>query len=436
MITRLAACCAVLLASAAAFAQTPTARFVLGVSDVDMVGTAYIDGRLGPSVLQRDTLSVFDPRMRGPNVAAIGSAHASNSVFSPPSVLDVAAGGRIALVIETLLPRGPQTTLLSELEAAPGNKLRAFDISTPDQPKLVGEADINVRPQAIAVNPAGDLAVVAGLTSASGLNFVEVLSTGLGRVQTVALPIPLRPDLVFEAVNFVRWHPSGRFLAVHLTFRNQIAFLAVNREADGSITLQPWGNMVGVNKFPLVGAFSADGRHYFTSDLMWGMDVEGFFRTNQGLITTIQVAAADAMGAAIRHVTTAVSLGGLATETIAVSPDGQLLAALSMRNTGQLVGDPLYDRQAGLTLYRIDPATGALSLVSETLFEAVLPQGLAFDPSGGFLYVGVNEYAGEETPLKGAIEVWSVRSGPAPQLTRTNTRFRAPRGMHSVVVVR
>jgi Lactonase, 7-bladed beta-propeller len=221
-----------------------------------------------------------------------------------------------------------------------------------------------------------------------------------------------------------------------MTFRNQIVFLAVNRAADGAITLAPWGNTVGVNKFPLTGAFSPDGRFYFTSDLMWGMDVEGFFRTNQGLITTIRVAPADASGEALRHVTTAVSPGGLATETIAVSPDGRLLAALSMRNTGQLPNDPIFDRRAGLSLYRIDAANGALSLVNETLFEAALPQGLAFDPSGELLYVGVNEYAGEEAHLKGAIEVWNVRSGDTPALTRTDKRMRAPRGVHTVVVVR
>jgi DNA-binding beta-propeller fold protein YncE len=431
-----AASLAALLAAGPSLAQTPTARFVLGVSDVDMVGTAYIDGRLGPTVAQSDTLSIFDPRASGANVTSVGSIEASNSVFSPPSVMDVAAGGRIALVIETLRPRAPGMTMLPELEATPGNKLRAFDISTPNQPRLLGDVDVNARPQAIAVNPAGDLAVVAGLTTANGLNFVAVGPNGLGRVQTVALPVPARADVPFDAVNFVRWHPSGRFIAVHMTFRNQIVFLAVNRAADGAITLAPWGNTVGVNKFPLTGAFSPDGRFYFTSDLMWGMDVEGFFRTNQGLITTIRVAPADASGEALRHVTTAVSPGGLATETIAVSPDGRLLAALSMRNTGQLPNDPIFDRRAGLSLYRIDAANGALSLVNETLFEAALPQGLAFDPSGELLYVGVNEYAGEEAHLKGAIEVWNVRSGDTPALTRTDKRMRAPRGVHTVVVVR
>jgi DNA-binding beta-propeller fold protein YncE len=278
-------------------------------------------------------------------------------------------------------------------------------------------------------------AVVAGLTPAMGLNFVPVTPDGLGAVQTVPLPVPSRPDLGFEAVNFVSWHPSGRFIAVHLTFRSQIAFLEVLRGADGVVSLRAWGGPVLVNKFPLSGTFSPDGKLYFTSDLMWGPDVEGFFKVNQGLITSIRVADPASSGDAARHFVSAVAPGGLASETIAVSPDGRLLAALAMRNTGQLTSDPIYDPRAALRLYSIDAGSGALVLAHETLFEAVLPQGLAFDPSGQWLYVGINQYPRENVVLQGAVEVWRLSTGGKPAATRTGQRFRAPRGVHSLVVM-
>jgi hypothetical protein len=75
-------------------------------------------------------------------------------------------------------------------------------------------------------------------------------------------------------------------------------------------------------------------------------------RPNQGLITTIRLAPADAEGDAVRHITTTVAPGGLASETLAVSPDSRLLAA-----------NPIFDPRAGLSLYQIDPATGELTLV-------------------------------------------------------------------------
>jgi hypothetical protein len=268
-----------------------------------------------------------------------------------------------------------------------------------------------------------------------GLNFVPVSARGLGEVQKVPLPLPPREDLRFETVSDVSWHPSGRYIAVHLTFRSQIAFFEVARADDGRVSLKPWGNTVLVNKFPFTGAFSPDGRHYFTSDLMWGPDVEGFFQVNSGLLTSIRVADPTSGHDRARHLVAAVALGGLNSETIAVSPDGRLLAALSLRNTGRLESEAFYDPRAALRLYRIDASTGELTLLGETLFEAVLPQGLAFDPSGSLLYVGINEYKGRPGLLKGAVEVWRVDGGAVPSLQRTDRRFRAPRGVHTLALV-
>jgi Lactonase, 7-bladed beta-propeller len=413
--------------------NAPPARYLLSLSDTDMIGTAYVDGKLGAPEPLPDTLSVFD--LRRPGGAAVGSVGAPNSNFSPPKVMAVAAQGRVALVVETLPARTASMTLLSELEATPGDRMRAFDISNPTAPRLLGEAKVNARPQAVTVNPAGDLAVVAGLTPAMGLNFVPVSAAGMGAVQTVPLPVPARADLGFEAVNLVSWHPSGRFIAVHLTFRSQIAFFEVIRSTEGAISLRPWGNTVLVNKFPLNGTFSPDGKHYFTSDLMWGTDVEGFFQVNTGLLTSIKIADPSSSGDAVKHFVSAVVAGGLNAETIAVSPDGKLLAALALRNTGRLKSEATYDPKAALRLYRINATSGELTLVGETMFEAALPQGLAFDPSGAFLYVGVNEYGNETGPLKGAVEVWRVRQGATPSLQRTDQRFRAPRGVHTLALI-
>jgi DNA-binding beta-propeller fold protein YncE len=430
----LCAASACLALSSISYAQNAApARHLLALSDTDMVGTAYIDGLLGPAINQPDTLSVFD--LSRSNSAAVGRINASNSVYSPPRVLAVAAGGKVALVLETLPARAPGMTQLSELEAKPGNQLRAFDVSTPSQPRLLSEVQVNARPQAISVNPGGDLAIVAGLTPAMGLNFVRVSQTGISNVQTVELPVPARPDLGFEAVNMVSWHPSGRYIAVHLTFRSEIAFFEVRNDAQGKITLAPWGNRVQVNKFPLNGAFSPDGRWYFSSDLMWGPDVQAFFRVNQGLITSVRMASPDAPASAVNHQVAAVSPGGLSSESIAVSPDGRSLVALAMRNTGQLKNDPIYDKRASVLHFRIDSSNGTLTLLKETFFEAVLPQGLIFDPTGQFLYVGINEYEGEQTSLKGAVEVWRMTSGDQPSLQRTTQRFRAPRGVHSLALL-
>ena len=65
-----------------------------------------------------------------------------------------------------------------------------------------------------------------------------------------------------------------------------------------------------------------------------------FFGVNRGTLTTIRVASPEEKTEP-QNFAVAVTEGGLASETIAVSPDSQLLVTSNMRNTGQLKSDPL-----------------------------------------------------------------------------------------------
>ena len=159
----------------------------------------------------------------------------------------------------------------------------------------------------------------------------------------------------------------------------------------------------------------------------------GFFGVNSGILTTIRVASTEEKGDR-QNFAVAVAEGGLASETIAVSPDSQFLATSNMRNTGQLESDPLYDSEASLNLYSIDDTSGILTKLGEWKYEATLPQGLVFDPSGDYLYVGVNAYK-DNNPLQGGVEVWQVIQEDNPQLKRTNTIVRAPRGVHTLAAI-
>jgi DNA-binding beta-propeller fold protein YncE len=348
--------------------------------------------------------------------------------------MDVTPNGQLAMVVETWQPRSPQATKLSDL--VQGHKLRAFDLTNPNQPRRVSEVEIPKQSQAIQINPSGDLAVVTGLDRANGLTFVPIQNNRLGTPQTLQFPaLTPRPDLPLDGAMSVQWHPSGRYVAVNFNVRSQVIFYEVLRAANGTVSgLKQWGNIVRVNKFPMLGRFTPDGRYYITSDLQWGPDVPGFFNVNQGLLTTIRVAAPDTPTDKVQHFTVAVTEGGLASETIAISPDGQFIVTSSMRNTGKLKSDPIYNPEAALGLYRIDSTTGVLKKMGEWMFEATLPQGLAFDASGNFIFVGVNAY--NDTPMQGGVEVWQLRRGEKASLERTNTVIRLPRGVHTLSLIR
>ena len=407
-------------------ARSPQAKYVLALSDVDMVATAYIDGNLGATVEQPDTLSVVPVPFS--NTSQATTIEASNSIFSPPAVMDVTPDGRLALVIETWQPRPQGATQLDEL--VPGNTLRSFDVSDPNNIQLVSAVEVNTQPQAVATSPDGSLAAIVGLNVDEGITFVALNEQNLGEPQNFRFDLPERADLQTDEVSFIQWHPSGRFLAINLVNRAQVAFYEIV-SANGSVTdIRPYGNSVQVNKHPLTGCFTPDGKYYITSDLQWGADVPGFFGVNRGTLTTIRVASSEEER---QNYSVAVAEGGSASETIAVSPDGQFLVLSNMRNTGLLESDPLYDPEASLNLYSIDSASGISTKLGEWKYEATLPQGLVFDPSGDYLYVGVNTYS-DDNPLQGGIEVWQIIKED-PQLKRTNTIVRAPRGVHTLAVI-
>lgn len=411
----------------------PQARYVMALSDVDMVGTAYEDGLLGPVIDQPDTLSLFAPGQP----EAYATVTASNSVYSPPSVLDVSPDGQFVAVVETLQPRPTGATTLAELEAVPGDTLRIFDIRNPAEPELISEATVPTNPMAVHFNGKGDLLAIVGLAAENGLTLVPFKQGVLGQPQTFSLGLTERDDIPFDPVHNVRFHTSEDILATNLTLRNQVVFFRVERDTSGAIKgIQQWGNIVAVNRFPLMGEFTPDGRYYITSDLMWGPEVPRFYGyRGQGTLTTIAVGQPEESTDSVQHQLVAVTPGGFQSETLAISDDGALLALSNLRTTGLPRDAELFDPNASISLYKIDSNTGALEKQDEVTFEALLPQGLAFDPSGQQLYVGVNEYFdGVSTSSEGGVEVWNIIN--QSKLQQTQQRYRAPRGVHMVRVLR
>jgi 6-phosphogluconolactonase len=186
--------------------------------------------------------------------------------------------------------------------------------------------------------------------------------------------------------------------------------------------------------------FDPAGRYIATADL--GIDKVQIFRLNNGgltlvseassppgsgprhvafhpsgrvlyvineLVDTVSVFAYDAatgrLGAEIQNITTEPPgyTGDKSTAEIIVHPSGRFVYG-SNRGHNSIVA------------YRIDPATGRLTMIGHTTQGVNFPRGFNIDPSGTWLYVGnqkgdnislyrINQSTGELTPTG-----WSVRS--------------------------
>ncbi|WP_292443492.1 beta-propeller fold lactonase family protein [Mesorhizobium sp.] len=403
---------------------------ILVLSDTDMVPTVYETGDLGPSeTVQKDTLSILGlPEDGAPSVTQIA---VSNSTYGPPGALAVSQDGRFAFVAETFRQRPEGATRLDQLPQ--GDTIRSISVEK-ESSKIVNTVRIGTQPQAIHLSPAGDLIVAVTVDNDRELAFVPVTGGQFGKVSSFGLKLEPSTGFIPLRSTWVQWHPSGRYIAVNLVDRNQVAFYEVVRDQGGAVLdIRPWGNRVQTSKFPFVGKFSVDGRYYVTSDLQWGIDTDGFYGVQEGILTTVKLAAVGTSGDAARHTVPHIALSGWGAETIAFSPDGRFLVTSNLRGTGKPDGSRDWTEQASLSLYELDGETGRLIPHGEWPFPAVLPQGLAFDKSGSRLLVGVNRYRNEETPLGGAVEIWRLQTDGRPALVASGESIRLPVGVHTVM---
>ncbi|OHV76032.1 hypothetical protein LCM4573_15430 [Rhizobium sp. LCM 4573] len=390
-----------------------------------MVPTVYETGALGPADGENhDTLSIIAL----PLDAEAEPRHfaVSNSTNGPPAALTLSPDGRFALVAETYGRRPRDATRLDQLPQ--GKVIRSIDLA--GEGEVAATVEIGTQPQAISLNPAGDLLAAITVDDGQELAFVPVREGRFGAVVRFGLGLPPSGGFIPLKSTWIEWHPSGRYIAVNLVDRAEVAFYEVVRDSEGAVTaIQPWGNRVQTNKFPFVGRFSPDGRFYITSDLQWGVDTKGFFGVEEGILTTVRLAGEGSSGEAALHTVPHVALGGWASETILFSPDGRFLVTSNLRGTGKADGDRQWTEEASLSLHELDRETGRLHSRGEWRFPAVQPQGLAFSKDGSVLYVGVNRYRGGN---HGAVEIWNLVTEGGPRLERTGTTVRLPPGVHTL----
>ncbi|CAN7699749.1 lactonase family protein [Variovorax sp. OV084] len=399
-----------------------SARGVLAIiSDGKQDANTYSSGLLADPG-RRDTMTLwtepFDPS-RGPT----GRIEAPNSNYSPSGIAVLSRDGRRAYVVETMR-RPPGATKLSQL--VPSDRLMTYDISDPARPRALEETTVGRQPRSLDLSPDARTVVVLSKDAARPLTFVATKSDG--KASTASFQVPGVAS-GFDEFTFVQWSPKQDAIAVHIPSQNRIIFLRIERSLDGTVeAVRPWGNPVVTNKYPLVGRFTPDGRHYLSSDVNWGPDVRGNSHVQRGVLTLIRVA--ESVDADARHQVTDLDITGQGAESFAVSPDGQYVVVSNMETTGTLPEDPRHNSLALLTLYRLDAERSQLAKISETRYAGRLPQGILFDAASRYVWVGTNELA--EDRSQGGVLVFRLDRLPSPRLVDTGRRLPAPPGVHTL----
>ena len=407
-------------------------RMLVGISDADMVASAYVNRELGPREGQ-DTLSVISLGGDYRQMQAFELNGATNSVAGPPSAVTVSPDGRWAFVVESFKPATPAMKLFTDLE--PGTKLIAIDLSNPRQPRIHRQLDVGTRPETVEISSKGDMLLVT-LHPIDGrqLAFVPWNNGDFGTPTYTTLPGVAADVRVSHAV----WHPSGNYIAGTLVDRGQILFAQVARNGN-KISLKPWGNNVLVGKYPFKIMFTQDGQYLMTTNLQWGPDVGGFWtEAPRGSISVVRFTSEAPQEGEPQHVLVSVAETGVSPEGIAISPNQRLVATVNLERSYLPYDDKRITWFSSLTLMQFNPNTGYLETVSDFPYDGILPEALVFDRSGEYIAVANYDHF-DDARTGGSVDFWRVITNdftnPTPRLVKTNHSVPVTRGVHSMVLL-
>jgi DNA-binding beta-propeller fold protein YncE len=429
------------LSDAQSLSQLPnfTGRYIAAIADDDFLASTYGDGKL-PTPTGGDKLSIVTLPLNGKQ-EAIAQVNASNSVVGAPYALALSPDGQTAFVVETLGAMPAGATRREQLP--PGNQLVAIDLSNPRRPVVRSRMTIAPKPETVHVHPNGDLLAVSTQTPDKEIILIPVQDNQFGQPIEFSLrQLGIQPNPEYFQnglyASQVQWHPSGRYLAVNLDYRDEIAFYKVQRSPENNLQLIPWGTPVKVGKDPFTGQFTPNGQFFLSSN--WGRNFGKEIKTleqrlpeTRGTVSAIQLADLNTPVSQVQHRVVSTAIADISPESLAISPDSSKVVTINMRGTAFPANSPRFTRQATLSLIMLD-RTGQLTKIDDYPFEGILPEGAAFDASGNALAVAVYDYF---TPKpEGGIEFWQVIQKLKPELRRTGYAIDVGRGVHQVLVNR
>ena len=410
-------------------------RYLVSISDADMVASAYVNGDLGPRE-GRDALSVI-PLGGDPRSWKAAETFASNSVAGPPNAVALTPDGRYAVVIETWTerPSAGDQHRFSDLEH--GNRVKTFDLTDPAQPVLVQEHTTLRRPDAVSINGAGNRVAISYHPSGDGTETpLAVYRFESGRLIDRQTPSIAGWEPGQRLID-IAFHPDRNILAmIESTGGATLRFAELGDDGTLSIT----GNVVDLERAPYRVLWTPDGRHVVVNALYWGPDIAGtWVEAPRGSVSTIRMNAETRADGSVRHAFISRATAGVSPEGLAVSPDGRWVATTNLERSYLPYDDSRITWYSSITLAALDQQSGQLTEVGTFPYDGILPEAAVFDNSGTFLAVATFDHFNDRK-AGGSIDFWRIQADPfdiaTVRLVKTEHSVPVARGAHSMVIAR
>jgi len=302
----------------------------------------------------KDTISIVDITDReAPKIVV--SIPLMNSIFGPPVNLAITPDERLAIVANSVDWVQDGTSW----KPAPDNKLYVFNLKT-SPPSHIGTVEIGKQPSGLAINRAGDLALVANRADKS-ISVLSIQGNEVKLIDTVAMG---------DEVASVAFTPDGKRALVTKFAAHKIALLAIEGQkvtyAKQDMPVGLWPYNIDVTPNGKIG-ISADNGNSGAPD---------------GHVDTVSIIDLEQQPP---RVVDRVVVGD-APEGFAISPKGDVAVAVLLG--GASVPKTMWfntKRNGSLAVLKIDGKK--VTKVGEVEVGG-LPEGVVFSPDGKYLYVG------------------------------------------------
>ena len=277
-----------------------------------------------------------------------------NTIFGPPTNLQITPDGKLGLVANSMDWVADGATW----KAVPDNKLYVIDL-TLDPPKLIDTVTVGKQPSGMAINRAGDLALIANRNDNS-ISVVKITGKSVKLIDTVWMG---------EQVSHVAITPDGKRAVAAKFPGHKAAMLAINGD---KVTYDKQDISVGWWPYNLY--ITPDGKLLLTAD-------NGLSGASDGNIDTVTVVDLEAVPP---RVIDKVVVGD-GPEGFAISPDGRMAVAVILRGSNADKKAFFYNRNGSVVALKID---GKKVTRTNEIEVRGLPEGLVFSDDGKYLYVG------------------------------------------------
>jgi DNA-binding beta-propeller fold protein YncE len=298
----------------------------------------------------KDTVSIIDITNReAPKIVA--SLPLMNSIIGPPTNLAITPDGRLAIVANALnwVQDG------AGWKSAPDNRLYIINLAT-QPPRHIATVEVGRQPSGLAINPHGDLLLVACREDKS-INVLAIQGDDVKLIDRVSVDDP---------VVHVVFTPDGNRALAAKFLTHKVALLNVNGQ---QVTYAKYDMPTGLQ--PINIDVTPDGKLALVANV-------GF---SDGHVDTVSVIDLEAKPPrVIDHVVV-----GDAPEGLAMSPTGEFAIAVLLRASNQPKTAWYYNENSSVVVLKIDGKK--VTKVGEVEVGG-LAEGVVFSPDGKYLYVG------------------------------------------------